>query len=1027
MVPPIAAVVAAALAVAAPPLVRAADETLDVFVIPHSHCDLGWLKTVDEYYAQDVSRILDAVVDQLAADSARRFNWAEVAYFARWYEAADDATRTTARSLVARGQLAFVGGGWVQHDDAITAHENLQLQMALGMAFLESEFGVVPTAAWQIDTFGVATPTLFHQMGFRELVINRIDHHAEDVLKGDGALEFDWAVYADGDSSASVHTHVMGAHYSAPSGFDWESSTYQNPTVTDSNVAARAAAFVDMARERAAWYPSQNLLVPWGDDFKFRNAARQYENMDKLIAYINERPAEFGVHVQYATVPEYFAAVRTSPRPGRPAESFFPYKKVSYPNYYSGFYSSRPLLKVESEELGRRLRAAEAVAALGDADGSTLRRAQEALAIMQHHDAITGTSTDHVNADYAAMLAGALNDTRVSLERTLGGEAAASVVMVEEDLPCQPYGDGAQHDDLLVLNADQPHTFLVFNALGWARRAVLCLRVVSAGVALDRMALEIADPGAHETAIVGQTMPVLDDAGQPVPDLFDVVFVTPLLPAVGHRVLFLSAAARPEYALPVAVLQPQVPMRIEGHGGLVVDFDQATGAMRSVGGVAVETVFARYNSGRHDEQYLFDPLEQTPVPLPKDNTTFVLVGPMLTQLASAYAGTTDHPVRTVLRIYHVETETEVDGAVELVTQASTPLNSDLVAVVQSPGMASDAAPLLTDVNGYHQEQRPHNSAQGRDGNYFPSTAWVSLGEVLSLLTMRGMGASAFCADSACIEVMLHRQTEYSHNGDIEPLLDESVVTDRMLLVAPSAESPVERSVRLRTPIDVFDVAEQSVGGMRMFAWTAVFAAMPAGIHLESARLAPARDGVVHVVVRNTGPQAVDVDFDAVFRQRLQAVRVMESLACAGDARPADSLFVVSVDPQRALCVAVELEGTSFSQSASKTALPNVPSASASASVSASASPGNNTAGAPPGSSHGNRQAGYIVLTVIVSLAAVLATVSMGYRVRRVYLEMKMRRMYSRELQKVAADGYGGESDDGLLPDTTITTIGDDDD
>ena len=66
--------------------------------------------------------ILDTVVSSLAADSSRRFTWSEQGFFQRWWHEQDDSTQTLVRKLVSEGQLAFVGGGWTQHDEGCTTY-----------------------------------------------------------------------------------------------------------------------------------------------------------------------------------------------------------------------------------------------------------------------------------------------------------------------------------------------------------------------------------------------------------------------------------------------------------------------------------------------------------------------------------------------------------------------------------------------------------------------------------------------------------------------------------------------------------------------------------------------------------------------------------------------------------------------------------------------------------------------------------------------------------------------------------------
>ena len=107
----------------------------------------------------------------------------------------------------------------------------------------------------------------------------------KDQWKGSRHLEFLWKT----SNTTSLFTHILDSHYSAPSGFDWEyafngglggfsPAAPHNPVIITSstspflisNVKERADAFVKEMKIRAAWFRTNNLLVPHGDDFHYQ-------------------------------------------------------------------------------------------------------------------------------------------------------------------------------------------------------------------------------------------------------------------------------------------------------------------------------------------------------------------------------------------------------------------------------------------------------------------------------------------------------------------------------------------------------------------------------------------------------------------------------------------------------------------------------------------------------------------------------------------------------------------------------------
>lgn len=122
---------------------------LNVHVVPHSHDDVGWLKTVDQYYygskisikRAGVQYILDSVMVELGLDPDKRFIQVEAAFFWRWWQEQDEEMQNLVRQLVNEGRLEITGGGWSMNDEAATHYSGIIHNMALGMNQMKEYFG----------------------------------------------------------------------------------------------------------------------------------------------------------------------------------------------------------------------------------------------------------------------------------------------------------------------------------------------------------------------------------------------------------------------------------------------------------------------------------------------------------------------------------------------------------------------------------------------------------------------------------------------------------------------------------------------------------------------------------------------------------------------------------------------------------------------------------------------------------------------------------------------------------------------
>ncbi|VDO74291.1 unnamed protein product [Heligmosomoides polygyrus] len=413
----------------------AEQKTLEVFVIPHSHCDPGWIKTFEEYYQSQTKHILDGMANHLGDEKKEmRFIYAEISFFELW--------------LLKSGQLEIVTGGWVMTDEANAHYFSIIAELIEGHEWMKNHLGpeLIPTTHWSIDPFGLSPtiPYLLSAANITNAAIQRVHYSVKKHLAKKKQLEFMWRQLWGSHGKADVRTHMFPFYsYDVPHTcgpdpkvccqFDFKrlpggsiSCPWNVPAqvITDTNVAERAFTLYDQYRKKSQLYQTNVLLVPLGDDFRkcivlFRYADDfewngQYKNYVKLFEEMNQRK-EWNVHAQFGTLSDYFTALDRSLRASQQplpilSGDFFTYadRDDHYWSAVPGYFTSRPFYKQMDRTLLHQLRAAEIAFSLHAMKGepvssevfAELVQARRALSLFQHHDGVTGTAKAYVMDDY---------------------------------------------------------------------------------------------------------------------------------------------------------------------------------------------------------------------------------------------------------------------------------------------------------------------------------------------------------------------------------------------------------------------------------------------------------------------------------------------------------------------------------------------------------------------------------------------------------------------------------------------------
>lgn len=156
-----------------------------------------------------------------------------------------------------------------------------------------------------------------------------------------------------------------------------------------------------------------DVMLTMGSDFEYSNAAHWYINLDKLIDHVNkdgERDSyalltnKGRVNVFYSTPSEYVKAKQAyNATWSVKTDDFFPYSM--FPTaYWTGYFASRPALKKAVRVHSTYLNTARQLEVFGRGDGSATTALAEPLGLAQHHDAVSGTSKQHVAYDYVKRL-----------------------------------------------------------------------------------------------------------------------------------------------------------------------------------------------------------------------------------------------------------------------------------------------------------------------------------------------------------------------------------------------------------------------------------------------------------------------------------------------------------------------------------------------------------------------------------------------------------------------------------------------
>ncbi|KAI4350435.1 hypothetical protein L6164_004891 [Bauhinia variegata] len=793
---------------------------INVHLVPHSHDDVGWLKTVDQYYVGAnnsirgacVQNVLDSVISALLDDKNRRFIYVEMAFFQRWWRQQSKAMKIKVKELVNSSQLEFINGGMCMHDEATPHYIDLIDQTTLGHQFIKEEFGKVPRVGWQVDPFGhsaVQAYLLGAELGFDSLFFARIDYQDRAKRLRDKTLEVVWQGSSSLGSSSQIFTGIFPRHYDPPDGFTFEINDVSPPIqddilLFDYNVQERVNDFVSAALAQANVTRTNHIMWLMGTDFRYQYANSWFRQMDKFIHYVNQ---DGRVNALYSS-PSIYTDAKHAANEQWPLkiDDFFPY--ADHPNaYWTGYFTSRPALKGYVRVMSGYYQAARQLEFFKGRSkpGPNTDALADALAIAQHHDAVSGTERQHVAADYAL---------RLSIGYTEAEKVVASALAFLVNQRLSSHGGNPVTDiqqcPLLNISYCPPAeaalsngkslVIIVYNPLAGKREEVIRIPVStgkvfvqdSAGKEIQSQLLPVSDATLrirkrYVKAYLGK---------QSGAELKYWLAFSVSVPPLGFSTYTVSTPKQTEYKDPHSTIskvyrsEGSVNRSIEvGQGNLKLIYSADEGKLthyvnnKNLIAASIEQSYSYYsgNDGTDKDPqasgaYVFRPNGSNPIKSDHQYPLTVLRGPLLDEVHQQL-----NPwISQITRIFKAKEHAEVEFTIgpipvddgigkEIITQITTTMNTNKTFYTDSNGR--DFIKRVRDFRADWDLQVTQPVA----GNYYPVNLGLYLQDTkmeLSVLVDRSVGGSSLVDGQ--IELMLHRRLLHDDVRGVGEVLNETI-------------------------------------------------------------------------------------------------------------------------------------------------------------------------------------------------------------------------------------------------------------
>jgi lysosomal alpha-mannosidase len=791
------------------------DGKINIHLIAHTHDDMGWIKTADDYFTganaqlehHGVQYIIDTMVEGLKRNKERKFTYAEVGYLTRWMETRSQEEVRDLINLVQNGQLEFSGGGWVQPDEGASHYVDLIDQYTLGLRKLNATFGTTcghPKIGWQLDPFGHSREhgNILAMLGYEALYVARIHHLEQDVRVRNKTLEFNWYPSSE-NPSRKLFTGSLINLYTDPPSFCFDADCGDPPVIANpkfenynaDDVIRRLKAYVDF---RVPTIPHNHILFPMGSDFHYQAAEKNFRNLDNLIKVVRQKT---NYTIFYSTPACYTKAVQESGVAWTTKTAdFFPYASGT-DSFWTGYFTSKPACKGlirQSSNIMNAMRMFNAFALPSQRNehNTPEEKLERACGLAQHHDAVPGTCKEHVTQDYNYRLLqgwtaaeGVFQESLQAISQKVKGNT--------QQFPSQVYCRYLNESSCDFTKANvKGFSILIVNGHSQPVSQLIRIPIYNALVALiDENNAEVNSAWILPTFINGNQLP--NNNISP----YDLQFIADL-PANGFKTYFIESLSKDKTERKAVKLHKEEE-QVQGspkassinNGIITINFDNnnmISSVTNSQSGKTYpfkQSLLAykgHDNIGPASGAYILRPQVNTPEVVnaqPSLTTTYL-------EARQVYSDWLSQTIRLVPNKTYIEFEWTV-GPIPKTVTGFLEYGREVIARYEAPSIKSNKQ-FYTDSNGrqmiqrirdYNQDFNVQNSAEPVASNMYPVNSRAMIKDdqtAFTVLTDRSQAGGSII--DSTLDLLLHRRDFYDDGWGVNEALNEPGSDGRGLVV-----------------------------------------------------------------------------------------------------------------------------------------------------------------------------------------------------------------------------------------------------